>query len=294
MNGFLIVDKNSGMSSYDVIRRLKKISHFKKIGYIGTLDRNATGILPVAINEGVKVIQFFENQQKTYRADILLGTTTDTYDIMGKVLSSVTPEVFPVEEITNILDGYKGRILQEVPLFSSKKINRKPMYRLARQGIPLEPPKKEVEIFSIGLLGYEHPHIKIEVSCSKGTYIRSLAHDLGTTLGCGATLFSLKRTRHGDFTEDMAVNIDRINELKDIEDHLIPVEDVLKSFRHLVVEEPLLRFIKHGLPIPLAGSTREWTQGELVRLVSRKGMLIGIGMADTFTKAVKIKRLINI
>ena len=191
MNGFLIVDKQIGMSSYDVIRRLKKISSFKKIGYIGTLDRNATGVLPVAINEGVKLIPFFEDGEKAYRAKILLGVTTDTYDIAGNILTETNTETYECSNIQNILNRYKGKITQQVPLYSSKKVHRKPLYKLVRQGIPVEAPEKEVEIFSIKLVDYSHPYVDIYVTCSKGTYIRSLANDLGLALGCGATLYAL-------------------------------------------------------------------------------------------------------
>jgi tRNA pseudouridine55 synthase len=293
MNGFLIVDKSAGISSYDVIRKLKRLATFTKIGYIGTLDRNARGVLPVAVNEGVKLIPFFENQVKTYRANILLGITTDTLDVEGKVLTTTTPDVFDEEVIRNLLEKYRGKITQEVPAFSSKKIHRKPMYKLARKGIAMEPAQKGVEIYDIRLLDYSHPHLELEVVCSKGTYIRALAHDFGGTLGCGATLFSLKRTRHGEFTEEMSVKIDDFQSKEDILKYLISPENVLKSFKETLVEEALERFLQNGMPIPLLGSTREWKNGETTKLLNKKGVLIGIGMTDLASKTIKIKRLIH-
>jgi tRNA pseudouridine55 synthase len=293
MNGFLIVNKNAGMSSYDVIRKLKKLSPFQKIGYIGTLDRNATGVLPVAINEGVKLIPFFEDEIKAYRAKILLGVTTDTLDIEGKVLTNVTPEKFEKETIESLLGRFKGKITQQVPIYSSKKIHRKPMYKLARKGIAMDPHEKEVEIFSIELLDYSHPHIDIEVVCSKGTYIRALANDLGGLLGCGATLFSLKRTRHGEFTQEMSTDIESLNSKEDILNSLISLENVLKSFNEILVMDALERFMKNGMPIPLLGNAREWRDGETTKLLNKKGILIGIGMTDLTSKTIKIKRLIN-
>jgi tRNA pseudouridine55 synthase len=293
MNGFLIVDKSTGMSSYDVIRRLKRLATFTKIGYIGTLDRNATGVLPVAINEGVKLIPFFENQIKAYRAKILLGITTDTFDIEGKVLTTTSPDSFDKEVIEGLLERYRGKITQQVPVFSSKKIHRKPMYKLARKGIAIEPTQKEVEIYDIKLIDYSHPHVDIEVVCSKGTYIRALAHDFGSLLGCGATLFSLKRTRHGEFTEEMSVKIEGFDSKEDVLNYLISPENVLKSFKETLVEEALERFLKNGMPIPLLGSTREWKNGETTKLLNKKGVLIGIGMTDLASKTIKIKRLIH-
>jgi len=293
VNGFLIVDKQIGMSSYDVIRRLKKISSFKKIGYIGTLDRNATGVLPVAINEGVKLIPFFEDGEKAYRAKILLGVTTDTYDIAVNILTETNTETYESSNIQNILNRYKGKITQQVPLYSSKKVHRKPLYKLVRQGIPVEAPEKEVEIFSIKLVDYSHPYVDIYVTCSKGTYIRSLANDLGLALGCGATLYALKRTLHGEFSDQMSVNIEDIKSKDDILNCLISLENVLKSFRDIIVEEALERFLKNGMPVPLLGNTRDWSNGQYIKMLNRRGHLIGIGVVDTDSKTIKIKRLIK-
>lgn len=294
MNGFLVIDKNTGMTSYDVIRRLKKLYPFKKIGYIGTLDRNATGILPVAVNEGVKVIPFLENGEKTYKARFLLGVTTDTLDIEGKILAEVETGEYDAALLADKLSRFKGKITQQIPAYSSKKVNRKPLYKFARKGIEVEPQQKEVEIFDIRLLDYAHPYLDLEVTCSKGTYIRALAQEFGADLGCGATLFSLKRTRHGEFTEDMAVNIELFKAEQDVLNYLMSLEKVLGHLRETVVETALEKFLKHGMPIPLAGNSKEWKNGEITKLLNKKGSMIGVGMADTFTKTIKIRRLINI
>jgi tRNA pseudouridine55 synthase len=293
MNGFLIIDKKTGMSSYDVIRRLKRLHKFKKIGYIGTLDRNATGILPVAVDEGVKLIPFLENVEKQYRARILFGITTETQDIEGKVLTETPTEPFDRHVIEDALESYLGRITQRVPAYSSKKVNRKPLYKWARSGVSVEQPVKEVEIFNITLLDYTHPYLDIEVTCSKGTYIRALASDLGEKLGCGATLFTLKRTKHGDFTEEMGIDIDYFKMEQDLLNYLLPLENILGSVRGMVVETALEKFLKHGMPVPIAGSAKEWRHGEAARLFSKEGTLIGVGVADLGSKTIKIKRLIN-
>ncbi len=293
MNGFLIIDKDSGISSYDVIRKLKRIRQFKKIGYIGTLDRNATGILPVALNEAVKLIPFLENGQKAYRATILLGTTTDTLDIEGKVLSTVETDPFDTAILKDLLKKFEGKITQQIPVYSSKKVNKKPLYKWAREGVAIEPPTKEVEIFGIDFLEYKHPYLTIDVACSKGTYIRALAQDFGAGLGCGATLYALKRTKHGEFTEDMCISLKDINVEQDLVNGLISLENVLKYLKETVVEAPLEKFLKQGMPVPLLGNSKEWMHGETTRLFSKKGVLIGIGTADTLSKTIKIKRLIN-
>ncbi len=293
MNGFLIINKPSGMSSYDVIRRLKRIRSFKKIGYIGTLDRNATGILPIALNEGAKLISFLEDGQKAYRASFLLGTTTDTLDIEGKVLSRVETSEYDKKSIEDILQGFRGKITQQIPVYSSKKVNRKPLYKWARSGVAVEAPLKEVEIFDITLLDYTHPYISVEVTCSKGTYIRALANDFGRLLGCGATLYTLKRTKHGEFSEEMCVDLEKLHTDEDLLNSLVSLKNVLKSLKETVVEAPLEKFLRQGMPIPLAGNHKDWSNGEAAKLLNTQGALLGIGMADTQTKTIKIKRLIN-
>lgn len=281
------------MSSYDVIRRLKRIHKFKKIGYIGTLDRNATGILPVALDEGVKLIPYLENVEKQYRAKFLLGVTTETQDIQGRVLTETPTDPFDQHVIEDVLESYLGRITQKIPAYSSKKVNRRPLYKWARSGIPVEQPVKEVEIFDITLLNYEHPYLDVEVTCSKGTYIRALASDLGEKLGCGATLYTLKRTKHGDFTENMGTDIDYFKIEQDLLNYLLPLESILDSVRGMVVETALEKFLKHGMPVPIAGNSKEWRHGESARLFNKQGILIGMGVADLASKTIKIKRLIN-
>ena len=140
MNGFLVIDKSPGMTSYDVIKRLKRLHPFRKIGYIGTLDRNATGILPVALNEGVKLIPFLENGEKRYVARFVLGITTDTLDMEGTTLSETEPPVFERAVLEEALSRFKGKITQKIPAYSSKKVEGKPLYKWARQGIPIDPP----------------------------------------------------------------------------------------------------------------------------------------------------------
>jgi len=293
MNGFLIIDKKAGMSSYDVIRRLKRLHKFKKIGYIGTLDRNATGILPVALDEGAKMIPFLENVEKQYRARFLFGLTTETQDIEGKVLTETPTEPFDRQVIEDALKTYLEKITQRVPAYSSKKVNRKPLYKWSRSGVAVEQPFKEVEIFDITLLDYTHPYLDAEITCSKGTYIRALASDLGEKLGCGATLFTLKRTKQGDFTEDMGIDIDYFKIEQDLLNYLLPLENILGSARAMVVETALEKFLKHGMPVPIPGNAKDWRHGEVARLFNKQGTLIGVGVADLGSKTIKIKRLIN-
>jgi tRNA pseudouridine55 synthase len=293
MDGFLIVDKNPGMTSYDVIKRLKRIQSFKKVGYIGTLDRNATGILPVALNEGVKLIPFLENGEKKYVARFLLGITTDTLDMEGKRLTEVEPPVFDRAAISEALSRFKGKIVQKIPVYSSKKIEGKPLYKWVRQGVAIDPPSKEVEVYDIRFLDYAHPYVDVEVSCSKGTYIRVIAHDVGAILGCGAALHTLKRTQHGEFSLERSISIEHLMTKQDIVEHLVPPQDVLQKARGLTIEPVLEKFLKKGMSVPLLGGSRDWKHGELAKLLNKSGALLGIGAVDTDSKTIKMKRLIN-
>jgi tRNA pseudouridine55 synthase len=293
MDGFLVIDKSTGMSSYDVIKRLKKLCTFNKIGYIGTLDRNATGILPVALNEGAKLIPFLENGQKKYLGRFVLGITTDTFDMEGQRLTETDPPIFDRSVIEEALSRFKGKITQKIPLHSSKKMDGKPLYKWVRQGVVMDTPNKEVEVFDLRFLDYTHPYIDVEVTCSKGTYIRVIAQDLGVLLGCGATLYSLKRTQHGEFDMSRSVTLDCLREKEDIVKYLIAPENALQTTRGLMIDPVFEKFLKNGMPIPLMGGSKDWKQGELAKLLNKSGALLGIGRVDTDSRTIRMKRLIN-
>ena len=293
MDGFLVVDKSSGIASYHVIKRLKTIYPFKKIGYIGTLDRNATGILPVALNEGVKLIPFLENGEKTYVARFVLGITTDTFDLDGTRISEVDPPRYDTKTVQDTLLTFKGKIQQKVPVYSSKKMDGKPLYKWVRKGVIMDTPYKEVEVHDIKFIDYVHPHVDAEITCSKGTYIRVIAHDFGALLGCGAALHSLKRARHGEFTMEMSTPLDALKTEQDVVKYTLSLRDVLKSLREVTVDFNLERFLRNGMPVPLLDGSRDLKNGEFAKLLNGNGALIGIGKVDTPTRTIRIKRLIN-
>ncbi len=293
MDGFLVIDKSSGIVSYHVIKRLKAIYPFKKIGYIGTLDRNATGILPVALNEGVKLIPFLENGDKTYVARFVLGITTDTFDLEGTTLTNVDPPQFDIATIQETLLRFKGKIQQKIPVYSSKKMDGKPLYKWVRKGVVMDTPYKEVEVHEIKFIEYSHPYVDAEITCSKGTYIRVIAQDLGALLGCGAALHSLKRSRHGEFTLEMSTPLEALKTEQDVVKYTLSLRDALKSLREVTVDSNLEKFLKNGMPVPLLEGFRDLRNGEFAKLVTGNGVLIGIGKVDTPTRTIRIKRLIN-
>jgi len=210
--GFLLVKKPKNITSHDVVDRLRKISGIKKIGHSGTLDPFATGLLILGIGKGAtKKLSRFLKADKEYIGLLKLGAVSDTFDKTGKILEKEKIKKPTKDEVKKVLESFLGEINQTPPLFSAQKIKGKPLYRLARKGIKIKPRAKKVKVNKIEILNYSFPYLKIKVKCSSGTYIRSLANDIGKTLGCGAYLEELKRTKIGSYSLEKAVELSKIN-----------------------------------------------------------------------------------
>jgi tRNA pseudouridine55 synthase len=200
MNGLLLLDKDGGMTSHDVVRRLRRLAGLRRIGHAGTLDPMATGLLLVALGEATRLIEFLMDGEKSYRATLQLGVVTDTQDAEGEILERRPVPKFGMEELLAAVHVLTGPIQQLPPMYSALKKNGVPLYRLARRGVEVERESRPVEIRRLQLLAVEDDSLTIEVDCSKGTYIRTLAHDLGQLLGTGAHLTALRRLRSGSFS----------------------------------------------------------------------------------------------
>ncbi|HKL26631.1 MAG TPA: tRNA pseudouridine(55) synthase TruB [Desulfuromonadales bacterium] len=199
MNGLLIIDKPAGMSSFDVIRRLRRCCRTKKVGHAGTLDPLATGVLPVALGSATRLLEYLMATEKVYRATLQLGAATDTQDSEGRVIATGDWHAVNAGAFEAACAAMTGTLSQTPPMFSALKKDGQPLYRLARQGVEVAREAREVRIESLEILAFDPPQAEIEVVCGKGTYIRTLCHDLGARLGCGAHLTSLRRTRCGHF-----------------------------------------------------------------------------------------------
>ena len=261
--GFINVFKPRGITSHDVVFRLRKALKIKQIGHTGTLDPLAEGVLPVAIGKATRLIEYLD-EGKGYIASLQFGKVSDTYDTEGNVTDFSDKKV-QKEEIINALAKFQGEIEQIPPAYSAVHYNGKRLYELAREGnIPEDIPKRTVFVEKIDLVEFDEQSqsAKIEVECSKGTYIRSIVHDLGQELGCGAVMFGLLRTRAGKFTVDNAVRLDDITDLTAAEKYLHNPVEVLsyKSYR-LTAEE--LDKVKHGQWIV----TKDYDENEIVCLV---------------------------
>jgi len=249
VDGLLIVDKPEGMTSLDVVKEIKRRFHVKKAGHIGTLDPFATGVLPIVINEGTKLVPFLEEEPKEYEAVMKLGEETTTDDFTGKVTlrgswDDVTPEL-----IHRVFQNFLGRIQQIPPMFSALKLNGIPLYRLARKGIEVERKEREVEIFKLQIEEMNLPKVRFKVSCSKGTYIRTLGKDIGKKIGCGAHLLSLKRIRSGLFTLEGAIPWERLKNLSSAEElspWMISLKEALPRLPEVIGDERLVKKIRFG------------------------------------------------
>ena len=293
MDGLIIVDKPDGWTSHDVVLKLRKILRLKRVGHAGTLDPLATGVLLVTVGQATRLFPYLAGMDKTYSGEIRLGLATDTYDSQGKPLG---PEknIFPLEkELLAAVASLVGEISQLPPPYSAKKINGQPAFKLARRGLTPELQPVNVTIHRFLVLDYNPPLVKFLVECSSGTYVRSLAHDLGQKLGCGAHLFSLRRLAVGRYTEEEALRPGKIEELareKAFEQFLLPLESLLPDYPALWVDQEGARAFNHGARIGLGQITRAVMAGSrltvthLFRVFSEQGKLLGLARFEAREK----------
>lgn len=280
MNGILNVYKEPGFTSHDVVAKLRGICKQKKIGHTGTLDPEAVGVLPVCLGSGTKLCDMLTDKSKEYEAVLLLGQVTDTQDVTGTVLEEHEVTV-DEEQAVEAIRSFVGAYEQIPPMYSALKVNGKRLYELARAGKEVERKGRPVEIHSIEILSVSLPEITFRVACSKGTYIRTLCHDIGQKLGCGGTMKSLKRTRVGIFTIDGALKLSQLEELAAqglLEEKVIPVEAMFTELPALTVKDAFARLIENGNAF-YPGQAEENVRtpdGGQVRVYDRKGRFYGI------------------
>ena len=211
MNGILVVDKPSGPTSHDICQYFKRRLGVKKVGHAGTLDPLASGVLILLIDGATKLQSVFMGKEKEYEFTIRLGIATDTYDSEGKIVREAPVPSDALEQIQNILQEFRGEILQTPPAYSALKKNGKPLYKLAREGKEVKPEPRKITIYSIEVIksdtGYLVPYVTLKVRCSSGTYVRSIAHDIGQKLGCGAHIIALRRLRSEPFGVEDAIKV---------------------------------------------------------------------------------------
>jgi len=212
MEGIVVIDKPSGMTSHDVVAQVRKRFNMKRVGHAGTLDPLATGVLVILIGRSTSLFEEFCGMDKAYRATLILGRKTDSADILGKTLSLRAFEGITREDILRAFDRFSGEIDQVPPMVSAVKFKGKKLYELARSGIVVDRPARRVKVHHLQLESYAPPDIRFIMKCSKGTYVRQLAEDIGEFLGCGACISQIQRTQVGPFTIDYAVSLKELNE----------------------------------------------------------------------------------
>jgi len=283
VDGLLIVDKPEGITSLDVVREVKRRLGAKRAGHIGTLDPFATGVLPIVINEGTKLVPFLDEEPKEYEGLMKLGEETTTDDLSGEIVHCQTWEGVSPEMIHDVLRTFLGKIQQIPPMFSAIKVEGRPLYRLARKGIEVERKEREVEIFHIQIEELHLPQVRFRVSCSKGTYIRSLARDIGRKIGCGAHLLQLRRLRSGLFTLEKAIPWETLKDLSKTENFfpwLISLKDALPSLPEVIGDERLIRKVRFGKEVVVRDLSPEtlpvFERGAWLKITSPKEGLVAI------------------
>lgn len=243
------------MSSFGIVALIRRLSGVRRTGHAGTLDPQATGVLPVCLGQATRVVEFLSEAAKTYLAEIELGITTDTYDAWGTITAKQDPSGVSRRQLESALAAFQGTIEQTPPMYSAVKYQGRPLYKLARAGISVARKSRPAEIYRIELLNWQPPVATVEVECGKGTYIRAIAHDLGQVLGCGAILKSLARTKYGLFDIKDAV---RLDQLEDAFHHgyghrfLYPLDAVLSHYRAVIVSDDTAQAIRNGVAVELA------------------------------------------
>jgi tRNA pseudouridine55 synthase len=259
MNGIFNIDKPSGPTSFDIVSKVRKLSGERRVGHAGTLDPTATGVLPVCLGQGTRVIEFLVDTTKSYRAVIELGVATDTYDAAGVVTLQSDSSGVSRAQLDSELASFSGSIEQVPPLYSALKHQGKPLYELARAGIIVEMKSRPVTIHSLELVDWQPPLVTVEVVCGKGTYIRSLAHDLGQNLGCGAHLKNLVRLRCGPFDIKDAVSIPELENAFRYgywQQFVYPIDSVFSHWTAVVVSDDAGVDIRSGRPLVLENESQ--------------------------------------
>lgn len=307
MDGVLVVDKPTGPTSHDIVAYVRRTLGKRRVGHLGTLDPMATGVLPLVVGRATRLASLLSVGAKVYEASMLIGVTTDTYDVTGNITadarnghSGELERQASHETVLRATEKFVGNFMQTPPPFSAKKINGVRAYRLARKKQPIQPPTVEVKVHSLELLSVTTTHIKCRVKCDSGFYMRALAHDLGRNLGCGACLESLRREQNGSFTMDQAVTMENIaNNESAIAHNLLPIETLLPDMPTVVVTDQGAKRASHGNALSTRDVITADPQHEtfietvtgpnggqpvsLIKLCNENGNLLAIARADEAT-----------
>lgn len=288
-SGLIIINKKSGLSSQGVVSRLKRLMGAKKAGHTGTLDPMAEGVLPVLIERGVKASEYMITKDKHYRATLLLGITTDTEDVTGKIISS-SDEIPTEEHVTEVVMSMLGTSQQVPPMYSAIKLGGKKLYELARQGEVVEREPRDINVYEIKAERLNEKEYSLDIKCSKGTYIRTLCSDIGKKLGCGAVMKTLTRLEAAGFSLNDSISLDELEAMtaEEREAQIIPTEKIFERYIKLELDPFFARLARCGVEIYLKKINKELPIGERVRLYDNKSFF-ALGEVREFESGLAIK-----
>ena len=291
IDGVFLLDKPQGMSSNDIMQKVKRVFQANKAGHTGALDPLATGMLPICLGEATKFSQFLLDADKRYVVTAKLGERTDTSDAEGQVVET-RPVNVETSQILTALEQFRGDILQVPTMFSALKHNGKPLYEYARTGITVEREARPITIFELNFIEYQAPFLTLEVHCSKGTYIRTLVDDLGEVLGCGAHVTVLRRTAVADYPAEKMMTWDALQALAeqgDLDQHLLPIDTAVSKLPALKLNAEQSKGIGFGQRVKFANEAK--LRGQ-VRLFSDKNIFLGVALIDD-NNVIRPQRLIT-
>lgn len=294
MTGIICINKDKDMTSFSVVSRLRGITGEKKAGHTGTLDPMATGVLPVMLGGATRFLDYLPDSDKGYRASFILGKTTDTLDITGTVTGEYQVNATP-KDVEEALVDFRGTITQIPPMYSAVSVDGKRLYDLARQGIEVERPSRQVEIKKLELVDFHDGEYAIDVLCTKGTYIRTLIDDIGRKLGCGAVMTALTRTLAMGFTLEDCVTLDELQRIKDtsknFDEVLTDIEKMFEPYNAVYVSPAQAKRFSNGGALALERLNRQLEDG-VYRVFSRNGYFLGLGECVSSKGELTVKRLL--
>lgn len=292
MTGIILLDKPNNMTSFSAVNRVRRLLSVKKAGHTGTLDPMATGVLPIALSNCTRFIDFLPVHDKAYVAEARLGITTDTLDSTGKVLTESAVNVTR-EQLEDTVKKYIGKIKQIPPMYSAISKDGKRLYELARQGIEIEREAREITVYSLSVISFENDRFAVSVECSAGTYIRSLIDDIGRELGCGAVMTSLRRTAANGFPIEDCVTLEElekaVNENR-IGEYIVPVEKCFESYPAVTVTDGQAKRFSNGGELS-RDRLRDNLSDGIYRVFSGDGLFLGLGELEPKSEYLKVKRV---
>lgn len=296
IHGVINIYKEKGFTSHDVVAKLRGIVGQKKIGHTGTLDPDAVGVLPVCLGKATKLCDMLTDKNKTYETVLLLGKTTDTQDVSGTVLEEKPVDGLDEDGVRACIESFVGDLMQVPPMYSALKVNGKKLYELAREGIEIERKARPITVFSIHIKEINLPRVRMEVSCSKGTYIRTLCHDIGETLGVGGCMEELIRAKVSRFEIKDSVTLEKVREYKDanrLEEILVPIDEMFSQYEKVTLLPEGAAYAYNGnffLPKHIQ-EQRIWNDNEQVRVYDERGTFIAIYRFEENDKSFHVQKM---